>query len=160
MPWSSAREASSLRSAGVGRSSLQDARVIDCSGKTVVAGYWNRHVHFTQTMWKNAANASARVLEAHMREMLTRWGFTTVWDLGSDPYNSLALRRRVESGEVPGPRILLTGLIFPKGGHPAYVPPELQLPEASTPDEAARMARNELQLGPSQIRSRVRSCWR
>lgn len=36
-----------------------DARVIDCSGKTVVAGYWNSHVHFTQTMWKNAANASA-----------------------------------------------------------------------------------------------------
>jgi imidazolonepropionase-like amidohydrolase len=124
-----------------------DAHVIDCSGKAIVAGFWNSHVHFTQTMWKNAANASAGVLEAHMREMLTRWGFTTVWDLGSDPYNSLALRRRVESGEVPGPQIRLTGLIFQKGGHPAYVPAELQLPEASTPQEAARMARDELQLG-------------
>ena len=25
-----------------------DARVIDCTGKTVVAGFWNSHVHFTQ----------------------------------------------------------------------------------------------------------------
>ena len=125
----------------------RDARVIDCSGKTVVAGYWNSHVHFTQATWNNAAGASARVLEAHMREMLTRWGFTTVWDLGSNPYNSLALRRRVESGEVAGPRILLTGMIFPKGGHPAYLPAELQLPEAGAPDEAAKMARDELQIG-------------
>jgi len=25
-----------------------DADVIDCTGKTVVAGFWNSHVHFTQ----------------------------------------------------------------------------------------------------------------
>src|SRR5262245_31392370 len=25
-----------------------DVRVIDCSGKTVVAGFWNSHVHFTE----------------------------------------------------------------------------------------------------------------
>jgi predicted amidohydrolase YtcJ len=29
-----------------------DARVIDCAGKTVVAGFWNSHVHFTQAVWK------------------------------------------------------------------------------------------------------------
>jgi imidazolonepropionase-like amidohydrolase len=125
----------------------QDARVLDCSGKTVVAGFWNSHVHFTQKAWNNAAEASAGVLEAHMREMLTRWGFTTVWDLGSDPFNSLALRRRVESGEVAGPRIFLTGTVFPKGGHPVYLPPEWRLPEAGTPGEAGQMARDDLQLG-------------
>jgi imidazolonepropionase-like amidohydrolase len=43
--------------------------------------------------------------------------------------------------------MLLAGSIFPKGGHPVYLPPELQLPEAATADEAARMARAELQLG-------------
>ncbi len=31
-----------------------DARIIDCTGKTVVAGFWNSHVHFTQAVWKNA----------------------------------------------------------------------------------------------------------
>lgn len=125
----------------------KDARSIDCTGKTIVAGFWNSHVHFTEAAWNNATTAPAATLEKHMQEMLTRWGFTTVWDLGSDPANSLALRRRVESGEVPGPRILLAGDIFPKNGHPAYLPPEMQLPEAATPEEAAQMARDDLKMG-------------
>ena len=125
----------------------KDARVIDCTGKTVVAGFWNSHVHFTQAVWRNAASAPAAALQDHMREMLTQWGFTTVWDLGSDPRDSLALRRRVDAGEVPGPKILLAGDIFPKGGHPVYLPPEMQLPEAATPEEAAQMARNDLAMG-------------
>ena len=124
-----------------------DARVIDCAGKTLVAGFWNSHVHFTEPAWTNAAGAPAAALEEHMREMLTRWGVTTVWDLGSDPFTSSALRRRVDSGEVPGPRMLLAGSIFPKGGHPVYLPAEMQLPEAATADEATHMARAELQLG-------------
>ena len=90
-----------------------DARVIDCTGKTVVAGFWNSHVHFTQAVWKNAASAPVAPLEEHMQQMLTQWGFTTVWDLGSDPRDSLPLRQRVNSGEVPGPNILLAGDIFP-----------------------------------------------
>jgi imidazolonepropionase-like amidohydrolase len=132
------------------RSEIQipsDARVIDCTGKTVVAGFWNSHVHFTQSVWRNAASAPAAALQDHMRQMLTGWGFTTVWDLGSDPRDSLALRRRVDAGQVPGPRILLAGDIFPKGGHPVYLPPEMQLPEAATPEEAAQMARDDLAMG-------------
>jgi imidazolonepropionase-like amidohydrolase len=125
----------------------KDARVIDCTGKTIVAGFWNSHVHLTEPAFNNAASAPAGAIEKHMQEMLTRWGFTTVWDLGSDPNNSLALRRRVESGEVPGPKILLAGVIFPKNGHPVYLPPEMQLPEAATPDEAAQMARDDLKMG-------------
>ena len=72
-----------------------DARVIDCAGKTIVAGFWNSHVHFTEAVWKNAANAPAASLTSHMQEMLTRWGFTTVWDVGSDPSDTLPLRRRI-----------------------------------------------------------------
>jgi imidazolonepropionase-like amidohydrolase len=125
----------------------QDARVIDCTGKTVVAGFWNSHVHFTQAVWRGAANGPPAPLAAHMQEMLTRWGFTTVWDLGSDPTSSLPLRRRVNAGEIPGPNILLAGDIFPKGGHPVYLPAEVQLPEAATPEEAAEMARRDLGMG-------------
>jgi len=83
---------------------------------------------FHRTAWNGAATAPATALEKHMQEMLTRWGFTTVWDLGSDPNNSLALRRRVEAGEVPGPQILLAGDIFPKNGHPSICS-EMQLPK-------------------------------
>lgn len=123
------------------------ARVIDCTGKTIVAGFWNSHVHFTQAVWRNAASAPVAPMEEHMREMLTKWGFTTVWDLGSDPNDTLALRRRIATGEVAGPNILLAGSIFPKGGHPVYLPAEMKLPEAATPDEAAQMARGYLGMG-------------
>ena len=129
-----------------------DAEVIDCTGKTVVAGFWNSHVHFTETVWRNASSAPAAPLTAHMQAMLTRWGFTTVWDVGSNPSDSLALRRRVYADEIPGPYIFLAGNIFPKDGHPAYLPAEVQLPEAATPEQAAEMARNYLQIGLDGIK--------
>jgi imidazolonepropionase-like amidohydrolase len=124
-----------------------DARVIDCAGKTVVAGFWNSHVHFTQAVWKNAGSVPAAPLQEHVREMLTRWGFTTVWDIGSDPSDILPLRRRINSGEVPGPAIHLAGSIFPRDGHPAYLPAEMKLPEAATSDEAAQLARSYMGFG-------------
>jgi imidazolonepropionase-like amidohydrolase len=130
----------------------QGARVIDCTGKTIVAGFWNSHVHFTQGTWRNAASAPVASLEESMREMLTKWGFTTVWDLGSDPDDSLPLRRRVNAGEVAGPNIFLAGNMFPEGGHPVYVPREVQLPEVATPDEAARRARDFLGMGHDGIK--------
>jgi imidazolonepropionase-like amidohydrolase len=130
----------------------QDARVIDCTDKTIVAGFWNSHVHFTQSVWKNAGSGPAAALQEHMQEMLTKWGFTTVWDLGSDPRDSLPLRRRVNAGEVLGPNILFAGNIFPKGGHPAYLPAELQLPEAATADEATQMSRNYFGMGLDGIK--------
>ena len=124
-----------------------DARTIDCTGKTVVAGFWNSHVHFTQAVWKDAGAAPARPLQEHMREMLTRWGFTSVWDLGSDGKDTLPLRRRVNAGEVPGPDIHTVLSIFPKGGHPIYLPPEMQLLEAGTPEEATNFEHTYLGLG-------------
>src|SRR4051812_36710909 len=33
-----------------------DVRVIDCSGKTIVAGFWNSHVHFTEAVWQDFEN--------------------------------------------------------------------------------------------------------
>ena len=124
-----------------------DARTIDCTGKTVVAGFWNSHVHFTQGAWNNAGAAPAAGLVEHMQTMLTRWGFTSVWDLGSDPRDIMPLRRRVDSDEVPGPAIHLAGSIFPKGGHPIYLPREMELPEAATPDEAEQLARRYMSFG-------------
>ena len=128
-----------------------DARVIDCTGKTVVAGFWNSHVHFSEAAWSNAANAPAASLEAHMQAMLTRWGFTTVWSLGSNPRDSLALRRRVNAGEILGPNIFLVGSIFPQDGRPAYLP-DAQIPEAATPERATQMAREYLQIGLDGIK--------
>jgi imidazolonepropionase-like amidohydrolase len=126
-------------------------RVIDCAGKTVVAGFWNSHVHFTEAVWRNAGSAPAMPLTAHMQAMLTRWGFTTVWSLGSDPSDSMALRRRVYADEVLGPNIFLVGSIFPRDGRPEYLP-EARIPEAATPERAAEMARYYLKIGLDGIK--------
>jgi imidazolonepropionase-like amidohydrolase len=122
------------------------AQVIDCTGKVIVAGFWNSHVHF-ENGWHGIAQVPASQVDAHMQEMLTRWGFTTVWDLGSEPDNTLTLRRRVESREVQGPQILMAGDIFPQNGHPVYLPAEMKLPEASTPQQAEQMARQYMKMG-------------
>jgi cytosine/adenosine deaminase-related metal-dependent hydrolase len=49
-----------------------DARLIDCAGKTIVAGFWNSHVHFTQAVWRHAGTTPAAPMTAHMQEMLTK----------------------------------------------------------------------------------------
>ena len=94
------------------------------AGRTVTAGFWNTHVHFTESKWQPADSKPAAELAADLRAMLTRWGVVRAVDVGSPPSNTLALRRRIESGEVPGPAIMLaSGSFVPVGGSPYYVLP-------------------------------------
>ena len=116
---------------------------IDCHGCVVLAGFWNAHVHFMEPKWNDAAHQPAEKLARQMSEMLTHSGFTTVVDTGSDGENTIALRRRVESGEFAGPRIFTAGIpIFPAHALPYYLadlPPELKakMAQPETPAEAA-----------------------
>jgi imidazolonepropionase-like amidohydrolase len=86
------------------------AQVIDCAGRTITAGFWNSHVHFMERKWSDAANIPASELDQQLQEMLTRYGFTAAFDLSSIWENTRALRDRIESGKVRGPRIYSTGL--------------------------------------------------
>src|SRR5262249_12704175 len=79
------------------------ARVLDCSGATILAGFWNSHVHFFETKWENAGNLPAQELEVQLRAMVTRYGFTSVFDIGSAGDNTRSIRRRIQNGEVTGP---------------------------------------------------------
>jgi imidazolonepropionase-like amidohydrolase len=113
---------------------------ISCQGCVVLAGFWNAHVHFMEPKWDEAANQPADKLTRQMSEMLTHSGFTTVVDTGSDRENTIALRRRVESGEVLGPHIFTAGFpIFPAHALPYYLaglPAELKAKMAQ-PETAA-----------------------
>lgn len=96
-------------------------RTSECRG-VVVAGFQNSHVHFIEPRFRGAAKLPAKELASGLRDMLTRWGYTTAFDIASDQDNTLALRKRVEKGEVTGPRILTTGLpLFPVDGIPSYI---------------------------------------
>jgi imidazolonepropionase-like amidohydrolase len=132
---------------------------INCAGKTIVAGFWNSHVHFMEPKWEGAASLPAAQLNEQLKQMLTRYGFTSVVDTGSDLPNTVALRNRIESGEVKGPRILTAGFpLYPHGGVPYYVvesvPPDLlkRLPQPGTPEEAVRAVDEDIAGGADIIK--------
>ncbi|MCI0625201.1 MAG: amidohydrolase family protein, partial [Acidobacteria bacterium] len=125
----------------------------------VVAGFQNSHVHFTEPKWEGAATLSAAQLFAQLENMLLRYGFTTVVDTGSRLANTLELRKRIESGEVRGPRILTAGVpLYPENGIPYYLreslpPTVLQvLNTPKTSQEAAAIASKQLEAGADVVR--------
>lgn len=100
----------------------RDAERIDVHGGTVMAGFWNSHVHLMTPPLLNADKRSDADLTQELTRMLTRWGFTTVFDIASQLSNTNLIRRRVASGSVIGPTILTVGdPFYPKGGTPIYV---------------------------------------
>ena len=131
-----------------------NAKVIRCDGCAVMAGFWNSHIHFTEPKWDSAATQPAAKLAGQLQAMLLRSGFVTVIDAGSLLANTLALRRRIDSGEIPGPRIYTAGApIYPPNGIPYYLkdslPPETlaQLAAPRNPGEATGTAAANIRSG-------------
>ena len=117
----------------------EGATVVDCTGGTVTSGFWNSHVHFTGSQFRGAETAGAEALAGALRAMLTSYGVVHVVDTGSLLANTLALRRRIDRGEMPGPSILSAGGGFvPAGGGPYYILPA-RLPELARPEDVARV---------------------
>jgi imidazolonepropionase-like amidohydrolase len=135
-----------------------DATVIDCKGLVVTAGFWNSHVHILLPGLLHAENVSSADLASQLQEMLTRWGFTTVFDIASVLQNTNLIRHRIESGEVPGPRILTVGEPFwIKGGTPVYVRPfleahHLSMPEIESAAQAVERVRRQIHDGADGIK--------
>ena len=117
----------------------EGATVVDCTGGTVTSGFWNSHVHFTGSQFRGAETAGAEALAGALRAMLTSYGVVHVVDTGSLLANTLALRRRIDRGEMPGPSILSAGGGFvPAGGSPYYILPA-RLLELARPEDVARV---------------------
>jgi imidazolonepropionase-like amidohydrolase len=99
--------------------------LIDLSGKTVLPGLIDSHVHLASDRGGEAELLSfvreepqMNALEAQMNGMKTlRAGFTTVRNLGDDGA-TLALREAIKRGWVQGPRIVdAASSISTTGGH-------------------------------------------
>lgn len=134
-----------------------EATVIDCTGASMLAGFWNSHVHFTEPHWAGADTAAASRLSAQLAAMVTRWGFVHVLDTGSDLANTVALSRRIESGEVLGPEIRSAGMpLAPPGGTPFYLAP-FRLPELSSPADAVRLVSERASMGARAVKLFVAS---
>jgi imidazolonepropionase-like amidohydrolase len=111
-------EGNKIKSVGKGIKA-SGAVVIDGKGGTVTPGLIDMHQHLTLNGGTDGGNNwDAYVQGAHASraaEYLLRSGFTTIRDIAG---NSLGLKRAVNSGILPGPRIYSAGpALGPTGGH-------------------------------------------
>ncbi|MFQ5983316.1 MAG: amidohydrolase family protein, partial [Woeseiaceae bacterium] len=131
----------------------QDADVVDLSDATVLPGLIDMHVHLTGDPdaqgYKNlAASVPRNALfgAANARRTLMA-GFTTVRNVGAGGYADIALRDAINHGDVPGPRMRVTGpALGITGGHcdNNLLPPRFDSFSEGVAD------------GPWEIRKRIR----
>jgi imidazolonepropionase-like amidohydrolase len=127
-----------------------EVKSIDLHQGIVVAGFWNNHVHLMTPPLLNAAQRSDAELSRELTQMLTRWGFTTVFDTASLLSNTNLIRARIAAGHVAGPTILTVGdPFYPKGGTPIYVKQFMKdngFPDEEITNSADAVARAQRQI--------------
>ncbi|QYF95482.1 amidohydrolase family protein [Massilia sp. PAMC28688] len=100
---------------------------LDLSRHSCMPGFIDMHVHLTgetqkqvdalrETLTLNPADHALRAVKLADRTL--KAGFTTVRDLGASNGLSISLKRAIDSGAVPGPRMFTAGKsIATTGGH-------------------------------------------
>lgn len=131
----------------------EGAARIDLSGRTILPGLIDMHVHldsnpryggytglqFTDQFWTAQGVGNAR-------DMLDA-GFTTVRNVGSENYADVAYKQAIDEGLMEGPRIVPAAhSIGATGGHcdSTYLPPSFEAKGKAVGD------------GPQELRTRVR----
>jgi imidazolonepropionase-like amidohydrolase len=137
-----------ITSVGAGAATLDGATVIDAEGRTVMPGFIDAHRHLGGGApdWLDTAAPAA------MQGWLDA-GFTTILDalaIGPSAEQYAELRRRIDAGEIPGPRLKLSGMVpvnqtaMPQGvsdaarADPARIPFDERAPVDATPPDVAR----------------------
>ncbi len=95
----------------------KDAKVIDLGGATLLPGLIDLHTHLTDkygTHWEDALVKTTpghnALWGAHNARVTLLAGFTTCRDMGPTwPYVDVDLRRAIDEGAVPGPRLMVAG---------------------------------------------------
>ncbi len=109
----------------------QGAQVIDLSGYSVMPGLVGMHDHFFYPTGGNAIYAEDAFSAPRM---YLAGGVTTVRTTGSlEPYSDLQLKKGIDAGRVPGPKMHVTGPYLEGAG--AYTP---QMHELKDADDARR----------------------
>jgi len=140
------------------------AKVIALSGKTILPGLIDMHVHldsspryggytglqFTDSFWTAIGVQNAR-------DMLDA-GFTTVRNVGSSAYSDVGYKQAIDEGLLKGPRIVPAAhALGATGGHcdQTYLPPSLKAKGEAvgdSPEELRRRVREQRKYGAEVIK--------
>jgi imidazolonepropionase-like amidohydrolase len=128
------------------------AKVIPMTGKWLIPGLMNMHVHLGLKLPGAAGDSLAtetdteEVLRMAGNARLSLFsGVTTLRLVGEDHGTDFALRRAIDSGEVVGPRIKTAGeVIVPTGGHGSL--------EGDGPYGFAHLVREQIKSGADWIK--------
>jgi len=100
------------------------ATVIDLGSATLLPGLIDAHVHLTgdpqHSGYKSLGISVPRqtLTGAKNARLTLEVGFTTVRNVGAAGYSDVALRDAINAGEVPGPRLMVSGpALGSTGGH-------------------------------------------
>ena len=114
-----------------------DARMLDLTGSTVVPGLvgMHNHLHYTADQSSAAPGQLINPITFSAPRLYLAAGVTMLRTTGSiEPYAELNLKRRIDAGQSPGPKLDVTAP-FLEGAN-GFLP---QMHELSGPDEARRM---------------------
>jgi imidazolonepropionase-like amidohydrolase len=143
-----------------------NARVLDLGPATLLPGLIDLHTHLTSTgvHWEEellkTTPGEAALHGAHNALVTLLAGFTTCRDMGPTwPYTDIDLRKAIDQGVVPGPRILAAGnYVSPTGGagdarqFSIYVDVPIVRNLADGPDEIRKAVRTNLKQGADFIK--------
>jgi len=101
---------------------------VSTEGLTVLPGLWDLHVHLMYAghpdgrYWFNTYTAQfERVVMPASAEQMLMAGVTAVRDLAAPPQPIMAVKKRIASGQIPGPTLYVAGPALTKGANPTAV---------------------------------------
>ena len=140
------------------------ARVLDADGGTVIPGLINLHDHIARKTLRQPATTlsfrdEGKLLLSEPYEFLAlhsangvlaelRSGVTTIRDFGLPGASAIAVKRAINAGLIPGPRLVIAvNPVAITGGH-AYQ----WVREADGPDEVRKAVREQIRAGADCIK--------
>ena len=142
-----------------------EEQTIDAAGRWVLPGLIDLHVHLTadprqpdfMRYLQTTPIPEQTLMGAQNARLMLRAGFTSTRDLGATGYANVALKRAIDAGWIPGPRLVTCGeFITVPGGH-GDVPFRPDLGMESTHairgiDDARRLVREQAKRGAEWIK--------
>jgi imidazolonepropionase-like amidohydrolase len=123
----------------------KNAQVIDLRGYTVIPGLVGMHDH----MFYPAGNGIFSEMGFSFPRLYLAGGVTTIRTTGAlEPYTDLELKKQIDSGQTPGPKMHVTGPYLEGAGSWA-----LQMHQLSGPEDATRTVNFWLDQGVDNFKA-------